>query len=552
MGDIGRWKYADLTADLNPKQLNTEQLVSILVDSLSSPENVTNPINLRSNQAGLLSIILSSSRRLQETSAAQIIALLQTFHPLCEESTMYSVINYLLYEPSRLGNSELFALYKLLLEFGIRFKTEMEKIIHELLARSSKNKLDELQLLQLITWLIETDLSPQLQFLLGKLYENLKGRQLRKTRKRTKKVFGMVVCNGHRNAFPESVAKHKLVNCDGCGREEFTGPRYHCKTCDDFDFCQHCQANFVSGYLDKLDNIQHERSHVMEEIVVPIQTFQVFPPPSRRALTVSTTEVSVDASQNADPRDFFLDVQLSGALQDRIRAKDASTVDTVDSTIVMLRSLPVGRAGAVYASIQPFDPDHTRFIGILNRDIPTLPVNFAKVCALFQRSGDPPLAISQLRFGACLKAEDYCVSKMHRHAAALRSLYPKQLTYIQDPSMDVGNQFETTTDFSVGKGAAAGSGKSKAEPVDAVVVCTGMFREFRVNPDETFGHFKDRVCKAFDKGNMDNYEFQNSDFQVFDDSSRVVESVTGKANVLRLANRTKKYGVTFGAPRNFA
>jgi len=36
--------------------------------------------------------------------------------------------------------------------------------------------------------------------------------------------------------------KHFNVVCDGCRKEEFTGIRFHCTECSDFDLCPQCQA----------------------------------------------------------------------------------------------------------------------------------------------------------------------------------------------------------------------------------------------------------------------------------------------------------------------
>ena len=33
---------------------------------------------------------------------------------------------------------------------------------------------------------------------------------------------------------------HLSVTCDGCGQNPLSGPRFKCKTCDNFDFCENC------------------------------------------------------------------------------------------------------------------------------------------------------------------------------------------------------------------------------------------------------------------------------------------------------------------------
>lgn len=38
----------------------------------------------------------------------------------------------------------------------------------------------------------------------------------------------------------ELTGKNAGIVCDGCGAEEFTGARYHCCECDDFDLCAKC------------------------------------------------------------------------------------------------------------------------------------------------------------------------------------------------------------------------------------------------------------------------------------------------------------------------
>ena len=33
---------------------------------------------------------------------------------------------------------------------------------------------------------------------------------------------------------------HPGVTCDGCGQSPLSGPRFKCKVCDNFDFCERC------------------------------------------------------------------------------------------------------------------------------------------------------------------------------------------------------------------------------------------------------------------------------------------------------------------------
>jgi len=54
---------------------------------------------------------------------------------------------------------------------------------------------------------------------------------------------------------PEEFEATKGINrgiiCDGCGKRDFPGARFHCKRCENFDFCPDCQARGVEikGHL---------------------------------------------------------------------------------------------------------------------------------------------------------------------------------------------------------------------------------------------------------------------------------------------------------------
>jgi len=54
----------------------------------------------------------------------------------------------------------------------------------------------------------------------------------------------------------ELPGKHVRVICDGCKTEAFTGIRFHCTECNDFDLCPRCQAEGVEPG-------SHSRDHKM-------------------------------------------------------------------------------------------------------------------------------------------------------------------------------------------------------------------------------------------------------------------------------------------------
>jgi len=71
---------------------------------------------------------------------------------------------------------------------------------------------------------------------------------------------------------PDVFEATKMINkgivCDGCGRKDFGGARFHCKECDDFDFCAECHARGV-------EIRSHSRSHemiMMEPFGIHLQT----------------------------------------------------------------------------------------------------------------------------------------------------------------------------------------------------------------------------------------------------------------------------------------
>jgi len=56
---------------------------------------------------------------------------------------------------------------------------------------------------------------------------------------------------------PNSIEpKHFDFACDGCGAEAFTGLRFHCTECDNFDLCPHCHS-------EGAEPGSHSRNHKM-------------------------------------------------------------------------------------------------------------------------------------------------------------------------------------------------------------------------------------------------------------------------------------------------
>eukprot|EP00029_Vermamoeba_vermiformis_P007706 TRINITY_DN3410_c0_g1_i1.p1 TRINITY_DN3410_c0_g1~~TRINITY_DN3410_c0_g1_i1.p1 ORF type:complete len:547 (-),score=174.66 TRINITY_DN3410_c0_g1_i1:44-1585(-) len=60
----------------------------------------------------------------------------------------------------------------------------------------------------------------------------------------------------------EEQTTHEGVSCDGCGKENFTGSRYRCLTCEDYDLCEEC-------YTNQVENKRHSKDHKMQSILAP-------------------------------------------------------------------------------------------------------------------------------------------------------------------------------------------------------------------------------------------------------------------------------------------
>ena len=60
---------------------------------------------------------------------------------------------------------------------------------------------------------------------------------------------------------------HEGINCDGCGRRNFSGIRYKCKSCYDYDLCSLCYGNSVTTK-------SHQTNHPVDVIPIPIKRNQ--------------------------------------------------------------------------------------------------------------------------------------------------------------------------------------------------------------------------------------------------------------------------------------
>ncbi|CAD6188587.1 unnamed protein product [Caenorhabditis auriculariae] len=57
---------------------------------------------------------------------------------------------------------------------------------------------------------------------------------------------------------------HIGVSCDGCSITAFSGHRYKCLRCNDYDLCQHCYLSKQFGDQTRLEIMPHEESHPMQ------------------------------------------------------------------------------------------------------------------------------------------------------------------------------------------------------------------------------------------------------------------------------------------------
>ncbi|CAM9539024.1 unnamed protein product, partial [Hapterophycus canaliculatus] len=74
-----------------------------------------------------------------------------------------------------------------------------------------------------------------------------------------------------------AMGRHLAFICDSCGTQDFSGPRYHCRTCPDYDLCHKCNAKrepaprhrylFTEGHWRREGGFHgHSDDHELEEI----------------------------------------------------------------------------------------------------------------------------------------------------------------------------------------------------------------------------------------------------------------------------------------------
>ncbi|CAM9309707.1 unnamed protein product [Scytosiphon promiscuus] len=74
-----------------------------------------------------------------------------------------------------------------------------------------------------------------------------------------------------------AMGRHLAFICDSCGTQDFSGPRYHCRTCPDYDLCQKCRSKrepaprhrylFTQGHWKREGGFHgHSDDHELEEM----------------------------------------------------------------------------------------------------------------------------------------------------------------------------------------------------------------------------------------------------------------------------------------------
>ena len=322
-------------------------------------------------------------------------------------------------------------------------------------------------------------------------------------------VFGLSVLAGQQNYFPGSWSVSG--SCNACSSLTSTGPRYRCRTCEDFHLCEECQQK-----------MQRERARVREhEFTHPVtlvhQSMQVFKEmPSDQGLQGS--------------RQWRLYVDFSEAMQahlSKIRPaciERNATPGVSDASLVLLRDLPTGAGAKVYVSIHPFNAENTHFIGGILPQQPFLQIEWAKLLLTFWRESASPLIIPQILLAVRLGPIAAVAEKLRSEP----SLYP--LGGAASSSMSAAPLSFSGSSHPDRTSPLSFSGGSDSQ----VIVCFGEFHPFPVDDRVTYRDLLARAAKRF---NVDpvQYELQDSNYAALNLDAPVHSSQTG---LIRLAPTT--------------
>eukprot|EP00008_Paramoeba_atlantica_P012545 CAMPEP_0201484720 /NCGR_PEP_ID=MMETSP0151_2-20130828/8875_1 /ASSEMBLY_ACC=CAM_ASM_000257 /TAXON_ID=200890 /ORGANISM="Paramoeba atlantica, Strain 621/1 / CCAP 1560/9" /LENGTH=257 /DNA_ID=CAMNT_0047868507 /DNA_START=318 /DNA_END=1088 /DNA_ORIENTATION=+ len=241
----------------------------------------------------------------------------------------------------------------------------------------------------------------------------------------------------------------------------------------------------------------HSPHHALDIFDPPIQVFGVF---STASPNLRSSSLDLNIRNYQTPESFSLDVIIGNPYEELVNSRNLEIRSRVDGTLTTLRPLPPGKGLVLFASIQPYSQDCTRYIGSLIQEKTMALVNFAKICDLF-RVQFPNQSIKTLRFAAVLRDIDYCKDKYRRSIDALKKLHPftpPDQSLIPTTAPLLSPSPSASSPSSSRSSSSSQSGVTEMRTGRGVVtVVKGETRSFTITGDETFEDFKVRACCAF-------------------------------------------------------